>query len=759
MGKVYAKIYFDKGKLVPETLEEHTENLLRELERIREIYGEDLKNSGVDEDFWNALKIACLLHDLGKVSSHFQRKIRKYLNETARIPRDLNKEIPHNYLSGIFLYTPEVKRAIPEGYFDYILFSVLFHHNRNLDFSPEYFRKVIELDIKNKIDDLSWLKKYGFSISSVPIDKAGILYKKLQNYYFNSSNKVKNIKRNRIFILLKGILHRLDYSASAHLPVEEGKICNVEQKLIFYLSKKKNFRDLKPFQKKAKDLGNKSVLLTASTGVGKTEFAINWIGGDKAFYTLPVRVSVNAMYDRLTSVFRKEQERIGLLHSDALFYGIAKSEEKSEKMEDLLSIEGHIIRTQAARQFSMPITVTTADQLFTAVFKYPGYERIYATLMYSKVVLDEPQSYSPDTLAVIIKGLQEIAIYGGKFCFMSATIHPFIKEYLSDYAEELEPVFNPEKKHKIKLEDRTIEELLSEIVFQFNKGKKVLVITNTVRKAQELFKRLSENKDVNVKLLHSLFIQKDRIEKEKQIKNPDKPVVWISTQLVEASLDIDYDVLFTEISSLDSIIQRMGRVYRKQGRVINEDSEPNVVIATQEPSDEGKIYNKEIVNFTLEALREFNCQILTDDKKQDLMMSVYDIRKISNTSFYKKFTENMELLDAGFEADTKRDAQKLFREILNVNVIPKKVYDENFDEIQRAIEIVLDKTRNRLERLRAIYNVNKFTLSMPIYKLKKVIPTQIVPGKFGKEVLTVDFDYDSELGLDTSTEPNFGEII
>jgi CRISPR-associated endonuclease/helicase Cas3 len=201
MGKVYAKIYFDKGKLVPETLEEHTENLLRELERIREIYGEDLKNSGVDEDFWNALKIACLLHDLGKVSSHFQRKIRKYLNETARIPRDLNKEIPHNYLSGIFLYTPEVKRAIPEGYFDYILFSVLFHHNRNLDFSPEYFRKVIELDIKNKIDDLSWLKKYGFSISSVPIDKAGILYKKLQNYYFNSSNKVKNIKRNRICLL------------------------------------------------------------------------------------------------------------------------------------------------------------------------------------------------------------------------------------------------------------------------------------------------------------------------------------------------------------------------------------------------------------------------------------------------------------------------------------------------------------------------------------------------------------------------------
>lgn len=758
MEKIYAKVYFDKDKPVPETLEEHTENLLKELERLKSLY-----NVGVDENFWCALKIACLFHDLGKVSLHFQKKIKKYLKESERIPSELNKEIPHNYISGLFLYASEVKKLFKEKlfkdeYFDYVLFSILFHHHRKIEFSSEYFKKVVEKDIKNKINSLKWLEKYGFYLSDIPSEKVGILFKKIENFYYNFE-KMKNIKKNKTFILLKGFLHRIDHSASAHLPVEENRIHNVEEKLISYLSKKDNFKGLKPFQEDAKKLRDKNVLLIASTGTGKTEFAINWIGEDKAFYVLPVRVSVNAMYDRFINVFKEDEdkERIGLLHSDALSYGI----EDSEKVDDLLSVEEHILKTQATRQLSMPITITTADQLFTSVFKYPGYEKIYATLIYSKIVLDEPQSYSPDTLAVIIKGLQEIAYYGGKFCLMSATVHPFINKYLKGYVEELDPVFNPEKKHKIKLEDKTINELSKEVIFQFNQGKKVLVITNTVKKAQELFRILRENKNINIKLLHSLFIQKDRKEKEKEIKNPNEPVIWISTQLVEASLDIDYDVMFTEISTLDSLIQRMGRIYRRQGRIINENDNPNIIIATQKPSDNGRIYNEDIANFTLEALKEFDNQILIDFKKQDLMEKVYDTEKIKNTSFYKRFQKNMELLNVGFEADTKGEAQKLFREILNINVIPEKVYKENLDEIEKAIEIALDKSKKYLysEKIQAFYTLNNFTVSMPFYKLKSTVPTQITPDKFRNKIFTVNFEYDSEFGLNISEDIDLGEVI
>ncbi|MGC9101466.1 MAG: CRISPR-associated helicase/endonuclease Cas3, partial [Caldisericum sp.] len=144
-------------------------------------------------------------------------------------------------------------------------------------------------------------------------------------YLTNFSNLQKN-KRKKEYILLKGLLHRVDHSASAHIPVENGKIENTEEKLISYLKNKtgKNENILKPFQQKAKELRDKSVILAASTGIGKTEFAINWIGEDKAFYTFPIRVSVNAMYDRFVEVFSKEC--IGLLHSDSIFYSLENTE-------------------------------------------------------------------------------------------------------------------------------------------------------------------------------------------------------------------------------------------------------------------------------------------------------------------------------------------------------------------------------------------------------------------------------------------------
>jgi CRISPR-associated helicase Cas3 len=173
---------------------------------------------------------------------------------------------------------------------------------------------------------------------------------------------------------------------------------------------------------------------------------------------------------------------------------------------------------------------------------------------------------------------------------------------------------------------------------EYQKGKKVLILTNTVRKAQEVYKALKDLKQpIQCHLLHSLYIQKTKREKEMQIQNTTEPVIWISTQIVEASLDIDYDLLITELSTADSLIQRMGRVYRKTGRAITPDSQPNIIICTKEPSGKGKVYDKEIVDYTLEELKKYDEKILTEEIKQEIVGSVFDMERIRNTNFYKKF--------------------------------------------------------------------------------------------------------------------------
>lgn len=132
------------------------------------------------------------------------------------------------------------------------------------------------------------------------------------------------------------------------------------------------------------------------------------------------------MYERFKSVFG--EENTGLLHSFAKFYEIEKSFEKEEE-----TIYTGLEKVNISKNLAMPLTITTADQIFVSVFKYSGYEKIYSTLSYSKVIIDEPQGYSPETLAFITRAIADLKKLGTKFLVMTATLHPFLKKELSDF--------------------------------------------------------------------------------------------------------------------------------------------------------------------------------------------------------------------------------------------------------------------------------------------------------------------------------------
>jgi CRISPR-associated endonuclease/helicase Cas3 len=709
-----------------QTLQEHTEKLLENFEILKKYIQ---KYTQLDKETEKAIYLACLFHDVGKASKEFQAKITKQKPQPKQ-------EIPHNLLSAVIFYFLRKHFRDNRHLFEKIQYAIAYHHDRydaDIDKSKpilENFASRVENDLKDWI--LEKLKNLEITQLDINKEKLSIALSSALEFK-KQSIKYKNLLKDKQTIIIKGLLHRIDHAASADVEVEKGSIEDYQNVFIKGLSKK-GINELKDFQKKALDYKDKSVILTASTGMGKTEFALNWVAGYKTFYTLPVRVSVNSMYERISNIFGKDN--IGILHANTTDFYLNQFKNSEDN-----GIEVLINQVQSVRQLSVPITVSTADQIFLATLKYPGFEKIYATLTYSKVIVDEPQGYSPDTLAVIIKGLEEISNLGGKFCLMTATIHPFIKEHLKDKAEILEPVFNPEKKHKIKLVDKTVDEMIDFAIKEYQKGKKVLILTNTVRKAQEVYKALKDSKQpIQFHLLHSLYIQKTKREKEMQIQNETKPVIWISTQIVEASLDIDHDLLITELSTADSLIQRMGRVYRKIGKTITPDSQPNIIICTREPSDKGKVYDKEIVKYTLKELEKYDEEILTEEIKQEIVSNVFDLERIRNTNFYKKFERNKELLEYGFIADSKKEAQDIFRDTMNLSVIPKVIFDEN----QEKIEALLKKIRqnDKLEKTKAIGELNDFTVSAQFYRVKDAI-------SFDKErkIMLADIFYDNELGF------------
>ena len=404
-------------------------------------------------------------------------------------------------------------------------------------------------------------------------------------------------------------------------------------------------------------------------------------------FSLPLRISINAIYDRIKEIIG--YEHVGLLHSTAIEYLDDKNEENEfEKIEQ-------------ARNLYEKITTCTIDQIFPFVFKYRGYEKIYATLSYSKVVIDEIQAYSPEIVAVILKGLQMINNLNGKFMVMTATLPRIYKEKLEEMGIKFEynEFIKDTIRHKIQLVDLGIEEDLEEIK-ENSKNKKVLIIVNTINKAIEIYQKLKDENVQNVNLFHSRFIQSDRSEKERNIKefskNRDEVGIWITTQIVEASLDIDFDMLYTEMSTLDSLFQRFGRCYRSRKY---EGKEPNIKIHIKETSGVGYIYDKEIHQKSIELLQDYNGQILEEKTKIDLVDKLYSKEMLQNTDFYKKFNEAFRVLDNIIDYDTsKNDAQRILRNINNIDVIPKIIYDNNLNLFEEYSKESDKKKKYELKR-------------------------------------------------------------
>ena len=741
-----AEIYKKYKAKENETIYEHTNNLLLKLEELKGIVNiEDI----------DLITEACIFHDFAKVNPLFQRRL-----ESGK-KMDENKEIGHNILS--FYMAKNYLEEYSKEDRNIILYAILNHHNYVDNFEiVDKKQDLISANLKSisgevfKDDEIDFFKNIGLRELAV--------IKKLRT---NPSKKS---------ILVKGFLHKCDYAASAHSKIDmpnlhlESRLKKLKDDFVG-----KGFSDgWNEMQRFAKENTDSNLILIGSTGLGKTEASLLWIGNNKGFYVLPLKTAINAMYRRIKNTLYKDDytENLGLLHGELenIYLEDESPATVSSETEESMKFWEYYGLTRA---MSLPVTITTPDQVFRFAFKYCSYELQLATYSYSKMVIDEIQAYSPDILATLIYSLQLIDMVGGKFAITTATLPPFIKDLLQEgidkKIEYKEDTFlNNKIRHRVSLRHSAIniDDIKAFIEDKYHQeSMKLLVVVNTVRKAQSIYRELKswlEENDIEIEmnLLHSKFTVQHRSEKEDAILKDGeskckKRVIWISTQVVEASLDIDFDYLFTELSDLSSLLQRLGRCNRKGLKSVDEfnsyvylDIDENLLIKYSDNNAyaSGGIIYKSLYELSKAALLEWekenNNGLFSEADKNRLIENYFTKEKIEeyDKMYSSIFTEYLSeykrmykhLVDIIPDSKKLNEVTKEFRNIISRRVIPQSIYEDKqeniigiIDEIEEKRKLIgrtkstQEKQRLRVDILRLKNEFRKFTLNISLRELDK----------------------------------------
>lgn len=708
-----------------ETVLEHTEKLIKNFKILTDIYS-DLN---IDKEL---LLLSCIYHDLGKININFQRSIE---NSSFKD----NSGIPHGLLSLAFINIKNLLSKFEFSDVKALICSVALHHER--DFSQitkkNYSVEIEKMnsEVKNFNFVLEKLEKLFFEISGKKIKLFpdvfnGEKLKKLSSKFYKLGERPYSMNDYEIFkkfVMLKGLLNRIDYAASAYIEVEK-KNDFLEEELENFKKNLKIF-EWNKMQRFMVENRKRNVVLKAQTGLGKTEAGFLWIGNSKGFFTLPLKSATNSIFERLTNqiISTENKRKIGLLHSNF----------KDVYIENYDGNESEILKyITSTRQFSLPIAICTIDQLFDFVFKAAGFEMKLVTLSYSKTVIDEIQMYSPKLIGYLLFGLKQIIEFGGKFSVITATFPPvlsyFLKKLKIDFIES-ENFVEDKIRHSVKVLDEEMSAEFIDKIYQKNKNLKILVVCNTIKKSNEIYEKLNNMGIANINLIHSRFINSDRKKKEEEIfefASSTESGIWIGTQVIEASLDIDFDVLITELSDINGLFQRMGRCYRKR-EFDQKTGEYNCFVFSKKCSGtfgEYSIVDKEIHIKSKDALNEVD-RLLSENHKISLIEKTYSYESLKNTKYFETIEKTINFLENLLSeySMTGREAQKKLRNIFNEDIMPLKIFKENKEKILKSKEIInqkteifneKDKKKKVIEKLRAKEIVESFKLSVPSYLLK-----------------------------------------
>lgn len=556
-----------------------------------------------------------ILHDIGKVSPLFQRTLKRgYIHQPGFVFR-------HEIASLLFLSLfPEEERPA-------LIDMIVAHHKSisqdasgkgilDLDGDINSFKRHAEKFEEWSPIALAILEELGIETHPIDLEEAEMNYEFAIDY---CAKKPLNVS------MWKGVLMAADHYASALEEKAEDSLHKlfITPDLSFY----NRTHHLYPLSFVDASDVRKHTLVTAPTGAGKTDFLLRRCKG-RVFYTLPFQASINAMYDRIRNDLKETDAQVHLLHA-------ASS----------LKVREHDVEERILQHHpGSSVKVLTPHQMASIVFGIKGFEAMLLDLKGCDVILDEIHTYASETQAIVLKIIEILKSIGCRIHVGTATMpsvlyHKILK-MLGDKSDVYEvslpnetlSTFNRHIIHKVK----DFESCIAIIKSAVEENKKLLIVCNQVKRAQQLYDDICSNYQNDAKMLiHSRFKRGDRTNLESALKDcynsASNACIVVSTQVVEVSLDISFDVMITESAPIDALIQRFGRINRKRTDQTIGKYKDIYVIQPPKDKNDALPYDIDVLRKSYDALPDNS--LLEEKNLQTLIDLVYPDSKFMNLDY------------------------------------------------------------------------------------------------------------------------------
>ena len=652
-----------------------------------------------------------LYHDIAKLKNNFQI----YIRDTSNDKLDKN----HSLLSAYFFLLNSKFDEIPT-LFGFL--AIVSHHGDVVNLmtlareANKFFKNQKELE---QWDEVAGAAKNIKIYSGLSTKKDEFLDRaeKLRQYLILSQYRHKFTYED--FINFKNLYSNLIYSdkfeAIFGMPKQESKDIPID-------ALESNIQNLPPNKKRDAfrnfvlnnfDKERKLFTLTAPTGYGKTLTALNFalkFNKPRIIYALPFTSIIDQTYDIVAKIYK---------NSDIL---VSKAHHKTTIGEENLTQEDRYSKIKFLMEsFSGEINVTTLYQLIFALFGNKNKDNVkFNQLKNSVVIIDEaqaiPYNFRKDFILLCEIISQRL---GTIFIFMSATM-PVIK---SENFKEISNLdyFSKQDRYVIKWLDIGGEDELLEKICEAASDKNTLVVVNTIKKAQELFAKLKDK--FNCFCLNGYMYDDHKRANTRAVrcaidKNKVDPlaskILLISTQSIEAGVDLDFDVGFREVSPISSIIQTAGRINRHFGEICGE------LYVFPEIS--------KFTNLIYGDLYKVSGAILSDLKQKEVRES--KILEISNLYFQKisNQLENLHIKSEIEKLEFENINQKI-EDIMNDNHKQTLIIEpeENFIKDFEAKIFEIKNSPNEKFTIRDLFKnhirkLSKFSINVTLKDMNKLMP-------------------------------------